>query len=170
MTTYTIHHPAQTAAEILHRSDDVEFVKDGFCWPALFVPFIWLIYRRLWIAMLGYVALVILVSAVGAVLSLSENVTTLIGASVNILMGFEANNLRRWTLRRHAYRDVGVAIAKSQTDAEMRYFQDLIDMPAQVEPVVPTPSEPDRMPVRVANVFGGQDEPVGLFPAPGSRA
>jgi len=169
MTTYTIHHPAQSAPEILNRSDDVEFIKDGFCWPALFVPFIWLIYRRLWIALICYIGLLLLLSAVGAFLSLTDDATTLVGLGANILMGFEANNLRRWTVRRRGYRDVGVVIAKTRIDAEMRYFQYLIDAPAGLEPPVADPVTPAQKPVRMA-VFGEKDEPVGLYPSPGSTA
>ena len=36
----------------MQRADRLAFVKDGFSWPALFVPLLWLIYHRMWIELI----------------------------------------------------------------------------------------------------------------------
>lgn len=170
MTTYTVHHTARTASEILKRSDETEFVKDGICWPALFIPFFWLLYRRLWIVFFGYLAFVAGVSVVGELASFSDYLVTVLGTSVNIVLAFEANNLRRWTLRQNRFLDVGVVIGKSLMRAERRYFQALIDRKEPIGDADPTPVEPARRPIRMAGALEEPAEMVGLFPSPGARA
>ncbi len=170
MTTYTVHHPARAASEILKRSEEAEFVKDGFCWPALFIPFLWLIYRRLWLVLLAYLAFVVIVGLIGEAMSFSDYLVTLLGTSANIFLAFEANNLRRWTLRRHGDLDVGVVIAKPLIEAERRFFQSLIDRHEPLDDPQPVPEGPGRKPIRMAGALEDPDEMVGLFPAPGARA
>jgi hypothetical protein len=49
MLTYTAHR----RAELLLDDDDgnsVVFIKDGFSWPAFVIPFVWMIWHRLWLA------------------------------------------------------------------------------------------------------------------------
>lgn len=169
MTTYTVHHQAGTASQILKRSDEAEFVKDGFCWPALFIPIFWLLYRRLWFVFFGYLVCVAAVSLVGGLASFSDYLVTVLGTGVNILFAFEANNLRRWTLRQNGFLDVGVVIGKSLLRAERRYFQALIDHPESVGDPDPVPAEPAQRPVRMAGVLEEPAEMVGLFPSPGAR-
>lgn len=170
MTTYTVHHPAETAPQILHRSEETEFVKDGFCWPALFVPILWLLYRRLWLVWLAYIGFVLILGLIGELASLSEDLVTVIATGANVLLGFEGNNLRRWTLHRHGFLDHGVVIARPLIEAERRFFQALIERhePA-TDPGVP-PDDPARKPIRIAGPLSDPPEMEGLFPAPGVRA
>lgn len=167
MTTYTVHHPSAAAAEILNRSDETVFVKEGFSWPALFIPFLWLIYHRLWIGLLGYIALVSGIAVVGALFSLSDVVTNIISLGANVLLAFEGNNIRRWTLRGKNYHDVGVVIGRPLMEAERRFFQSLIDHGAPPPDAVPVP---DEKPIQVATALGRDSGPAGLFPAPGGQA
>ena len=171
MTTYTVHHRAETAAGILERSEEAEFVKDGFCWPALFLPFLWLLFRRQWLGFLGYLGFVIALSLIGEALSLSDYLVTVLSLVANILLGFEANDLRRWTLRRRGYLDAGLVIAGKLDEAERRFFEAVIEREDDVAPP-PSPPErpmPERKPIQVARAFKEGPEPVGLFPAPGAQ-
>ena len=170
MTTYTVHHLALTAPEILKRSDETEFVKEGFCWPALFIPFIWLLYRRLWMVFFAYLAFVAGVSVLGELASFSEYLVTVLGTGANVVLAFEANNLRRWTLRQNRFQDVGVVIGKSLMKAERRYFQSLIDRGEPPESADPVPAGPAPRPVRIAGPLQEPAEMMGLFPSPGARA
>lgn len=167
MTTYTVHHRASTASEILHRSEEAVFVKEGFSWPALFIPFLWLLYNRLWFAFFGYVALVAGIALVGTALSLSEVVINVLSLGANVLLAFEGNNLRRWTLRGKGYYDVGVVIGRPLMEAERRFFQSLIDHGGLAPDPAPVP---DQKPIQVATALGGDSGPAGLFPAPGGQA
>lgn len=172
MTTYTVHHRSDTAAGILERSEETEFVKDGFCWPALLVPALWLLARRQWIAFFVYLGFVILLGLIGEALSLSDYVVTVLSLGANLLLGFEANDLRRWTLRRRGYRDAGLVIASKRDDAERRFFQAMIEAEDDVVPSPPSQPErpmPEQKPIQVARAFKESSEPVGLFPAPGAQ-
>ena len=167
MTTYTVHHPSAATSEILHRSDDTVFVKEGFSWPALFIPFLWLIYNRLWFGLLGYIALVSGIAVIGALFSLSDVVTNIVSLGANVLLAFEGNNVRRWTLRGKGYHDVGVVIGRPLMEAERRFFQSLIDYGT----LPPDPvSVPEEKPIQVATALGRDSGPAGLFPAPGGQA
>ena len=49
MTVYSVYEPPTEAPNLTERADRLAFVKEGFSWPALFVPLLWLIYYRMWI-------------------------------------------------------------------------------------------------------------------------
>ena len=167
MTTYTVHHRSADANEILHRSDETVFVKEGFAWPALFIPFLWLIYNRLWMGLLGYIALVSGIAVVAGLFSLSDIVVNIVSLGANVLLAFEGNNIRRWTLRGKGYHDVGVVIGRPLMEAERRFFQSLIDHGTPPPDPVPVP---DEKPFQVATALGRDSGPAGLFPAPGGQA
>ena len=166
MTTYTVHHRARAADEILQRSDETVFIKEGISWPALFIPFLWLIYHRLWIALAGYVALIIAIGIAALALSLSDVITNVLSLGTNVLLAFEGNNLRRWTLRLKGHQDVGVVIGRPMIEAERRFFQSLVDHGGTAPDPGPVPAE---KPVQVATALGGDSGPAGLFPAPGGQ-
>ena len=98
MKTYTLHLPAgaQPGDSGLDRA---ELVKDGFSWGAFVFTFLWFFVHRLWLA--GLVVLV------GPSRSCPWPWTLLDGSSgamagavlvlAMILIGLEANSLRRWT-------------------------------------------------------------------------
>ena len=100
MTIYTVLAPP--AGDRRGRPDPAAFVfvKEGFCWPALFFPRLWLLFRR-------HVA--------GACSSTSSSRSAVAGARrrdrrrrcpasflvlARFLFALEANELRRWTLER----------------------------------------------------------------------
>ena len=60
MRFYTIHLNSVDAAEIIRRGEEATFIKEGISWPALFIQVFWLIYHRLWIASLVYIAVFVL--------------------------------------------------------------------------------------------------------------
>ncbi|MEJ0011384.1 MAG: DUF2628 domain-containing protein [Bauldia sp.] len=143
------------------------FVKDGFNWPALFFAGPWLIYRRMWLVLIGYIVI-----AMG-IAFLAERLVGSSGGPIifllHILFALEANELRRWTLERNGYRMIGVAEGRSLEEAEIRYFgeTDTAAMAAPVPPTPPTPPTPPRpqAPVKPSAEAG---DVVGLFPAPGA--
>jgi len=120
MTIYTVLAPPMRAGAARPATDDFVFVKEGFCWPALFVPILWLIWHRLWLVLVGYLAVSF------ALLSVAETLAQPVAATLLILFGFlvglEANNLRRWTLERRGYHFLGVADGELLSDAEYRFF------------------------------------------------
>ena len=43
MTIFSVYEPQSEAPDMEVRADALKFVKEGFSWPAFFVPALWLI-------------------------------------------------------------------------------------------------------------------------------
>jgi hypothetical protein len=169
MTTYTVHHPAASSSAILRDIDHLHLVKEGFCWPAFFMPVIWFAFRRLWLALAGYLLVVSGVLVIIAQLDVSAGAAGSIGLAVNLFAGFEANNLRRLALHHRAYEEIGIVAGSSLFDAERRVFAAALNEAGHVMPAIrpaPPPASTAKQ-VTSATAHGG---PVGLFPAPGGPA
>ncbi len=41
------------------------FVKDGFSWPALFFPLLWILWHRMWLTLVYYIVFVLVVAWAG---------------------------------------------------------------------------------------------------------
>ena len=162
MALYTVHAPRMADGAEPDPSDLV-FVKDGFCWPALFIPLVWLIYRGLWLTLLLYVVALVGLSFVAGLAGSDAS------SAVIVLFAFwfalEANGLRRWTLERHRHDLVGVVEGRTREEAERRYFAEATiggttaaqapAIPPPAPPIPPAPPAPKRNPGI-----------VGLFPDP----
>ena len=106
MAVYAVYEPPEPRADRLDRAESLAFVKEGFSWPAaLFAP-LWLLVKRLWLA---FVAYVVAVSALGLGLPAldAEHWTGFALIAVHVLIGFEADTLRRRKLERRGWRLVG---------------------------------------------------------------
>ena len=102
MTIYTVLAPPAEPGSDGTDPDGFVFVKEGFCWPALYLTAPWLLWQRMWLAFVVYIA------ATLGIFSLVERVDIPVAWLIHVLFGFlvalEANNLRRWTLERRGYR------------------------------------------------------------------
>ncbi len=58
VTVYSVYEPASDDDDIAARADRIAFVKDGFSWLALIVPALWLLYHRMWIEFIVFMALI----------------------------------------------------------------------------------------------------------------
>ena len=159
MTIYTVLAPPAKAGPAGPDPDRFVFVKEGFCWPALYMTTPWLVWRRMWLVLLGYlVAAVVIISLVEWV---DGPVVWLIHVLFGFLVALEANNLRRWTLERRGYRLIGVAYGANVREAEFRFFAFWVASPdRQPSPEPPTP---------VATGPAETSEVVGFFPMPGGQ-
>jgi hypothetical protein len=116
---YTVHvSPDLPPAEAAERAT---VIKDGISWPAFFFAILWLLWHRMWLPLLLYLAFMVLVGLTGGWLGqIAATVAALLG---HILFALEANNLRRWTLARRGWREVGDSFGSNRAEAEIRYFQ-----------------------------------------------
>jgi hypothetical protein len=172
MPVYTVHAPTANAG--IAAIERFAFVRDGFhFWAAVFGP-LWLVRHRLWLALIGWI-IVILAVDVGMT-GLGANGTAILLANVLIalLMGFEASSIRRWTLSRRNWRQLDIVVARNQEAAERRFFdrwtakQRVVNDQTAVDRGAPPPtrdipgqafSRPPPLP---------QNEIIGLFPEPGA--
>jgi len=117
MTLYTVHqNPDPTSAK------DFVFVKDGFCWLALFFSVLWGLLVGLWF--FSCLLLVMFVSLVVVVVSLDLSLNVLLSFYLVLsgLVAFEANDLRRFKMSRQGWQVVALIEARNLTDAEQRFF------------------------------------------------
>lgn len=160
MSIYTILSPPAQSGDVAEDPLSLVFVKEGFCWPALFFPEIWLIFRRMWLVLIIDVVAIIAASVAIDRVGVAAG---LILVLLRLLFALEANGLRRWTYYRHGYRLIGVVEGRRLWEAELRFFLDWAPGP----PVPPLP-EPEPPAAKPPSAEAG--EVVGLFPVPGGAA
>jgi hypothetical protein len=161
MTIYTVHAPPAGSKGAGDPTRFV-FIKEGFCWPALFFPGLWILVRRLWLVLLGFLIVALGLGRLGE--ALGGPLPGLILALAWLLFAIEANGLRRWTLERNGWRLIGVAEGGRMREAERRFFATWIGSGAKLPaPPAPQPPPPTRPSAEAGQV-------VGLFPVPGGAS
>jgi hypothetical protein len=173
MPVYTVHAPLAPGAGI-RATDRFTFVRDGFhVWAALLGP-LWLIWNRLWLALLGWIAVTAVVELGTRALGAGAGAVWLAGALLALLMGFEAASLQRWTLSRRNWRQLDIVVAGDEEAAERRFFdrwtakQRAVNDQVAVDrgappPTRDVPGQPFSRPPPLP-----QDDIIGLFPEPGA--
>ncbi|HZQ13035.1 MAG TPA: DUF2628 domain-containing protein [Pseudolabrys sp.] len=168
MPTYTVHAPPPKAGEAASDPQRFVFVRDGFyVWAFLLAP-LWLLYRRLWLVLLGYVVANALLGGVFYLLGASAVLKGLGSLLVALLVGLEAATLWRWTLQRRRWRMLGFVIGDDAETAERRFFAEWAKAVTPAAPAAP-PAAPEPQyaaPVRRGPPSGS--DVIGLFPEPGS--
>ena len=163
MTAYYVYEPASEAPTVSARADQLDFVKDGISWAALIVPAFWLLYHRMWLELLVYLAAY---AALGWAMTYAENGSDFlawIAIALSLLFAFEANDLRRHALERKGYRQLGVAIGGSRETAELSFFRAWL--PEQTS--VPAPERRAKRKTSSGVAAPTEaEEVIGLFPRP----
>ncbi|HEY7843883.1 MAG TPA: DUF2628 domain-containing protein [Bradyrhizobium sp.] len=121
MPVYTVHGPQAYAAD-LRATDKFVFVRDGFHFWAMVLGPLWLIAKRLWLALLGWLVLVIGLEVAVASLRGGRLAVLVVGVILAILMGLEASTLQRWSYSRRKWRQLDVVVADDEESAERRFF------------------------------------------------
>ena len=173
MPGYTVHAPVNNGAD-LAATDKFVFVRDGFHFWAAALSMIWLIWNRLWLALIGWIALTLAIGFGMNALGATRGAIMFVDLLLAILMGFEAATLQRWTLSRRKWRQLDIVVADDEEQAERRFFdrwaarQRLLNDQTAVDRGAPPPtrdipgqpfSKPPPLP---------QNEIIGLFPEPGA--
>jgi hypothetical protein len=130
MQTYTVHEPPNVPSDRIDRAERLVFVKDGFSWTAAVFTPIWLIVHRLWWPLLGYILLIVLCGWLGSLFD--SGWSTPATLALHLLIGLEADTLRRWGLQRRGWRTVGSVTGRTADECERRFF----DMWLPAQPVI----------------------------------
>jgi len=164
MTIYTVHAPPPNN-DSAPDPERFVFVRDGFYfWAFVFGP-VWLLMKRLWLSLLIYFA-VVAVLQVGLWLTrMPPETHAVVTLLTHLLVGFEAATLRRWTLARRRWTQVGVVSGADQEAAERRFF----DVWLSRKPWPSGPAEPSPPPAPSMRPTSGTSDIIGLFPEPQSR-
>ncbi|MFV2091769.1 MAG: DUF2628 domain-containing protein [Hyphomicrobiales bacterium] len=164
MRSYTVHRRqplpgAPLADGQWAEAEGLVFVREGLCWPALVIPALWLIYRRLWLVLLGYIAITALTAPLAAASGLDGTGVIITLAAVQALLAAQAYDLWRWTLSRRGYDMIGLATGRNIVEAEMQFFQAWLAQPAGGDtprPATPASIIPHTLPAPVAGLFDAQ--------------
>ena len=164
MAVLTVHEPKGLTGRGFAEARRIVFVKEGFSWPALFIPLLWLLYHRMWLILLAY--LVAVVAAQTALQAIGNAAFAgLGGLMLAVLFALVANDVRRWHLGRKGFLLRGVVAGGDRDDCERRFFSSWLETqpvraaraPQAASPFPPAPPQSHRHGV------------VGMFPEPGGR-
>lgn len=98
-------------------------IKEGFCWPATLFTVIWALVNRLWLVAAVLLAFGFLVPAFAAAVTDDPFGRLAINAGYLAIVGYLANDVRRWTLDRRGYATLGVVTGRRRTAAEQRAYE-----------------------------------------------
>jgi hypothetical protein len=158
MSIYTVHAPPAKDDEAAPDPERFVFVRDGFYfWAFLFAP-LWMLRHRLWLVLLGYVAVVVALHCGLQFAGVSSSVRWSVMTLLELLVGFEAGTLRRFTLARRGWQNLGPVVGDDIETAERRFF----DKWANRETPAAAPVSPPVWRPQVAS------EVIGLFPESGA--
>jgi len=162
MTTFTVHEPPPRKNEETTSPVRFAFVRDGFYFWAFLLGPVWMLYHRLWLVLLMYLAGTAAIHAGLWALGVSGLVKATVSLLIALLVGFEAGTLRRWSLRKWTSR--GIVVAYNREAAEHRFFDRWSGSvpPAYAAPEPPASRPPGHVPTSDQDI-------IGLFPEPQTR-
>ncbi|PVB61979.1 DUF2628 domain-containing protein [Labrenzia sp. 011] len=122
MSTYIVMAPPEyeNLAGDPRQSDRLAFVPDGFSFLAFLFPPVWLLVHRMWLILLGYLAVTLLIEVLAQTVGAAA--MGLAALIVSILFALEAQALRRWSLERKGWRVVGLVEGDGKAEAELRFL------------------------------------------------
>ncbi|MCC6887133.1 MAG: DUF2628 domain-containing protein [Hyphomicrobiales bacterium] len=160
MAVYTVHQPLLKKHESAPDPVRFAFVRDGFSfWAFLFGP-LWMLRHRMWLVTLCYILVTVALQVALRRLGVSNGGAAVAGLLLAFLVGMEAGTLRRFTLGRRRWRNLGTIVGSDRETVERRFFDAWVKGEA-VSPVTAAerPLSPQASPVEV----------IGLFPQPGAH-
>jgi hypothetical protein len=164
MPVYTVHEPPSRPAEASPDPERFVFVRDGFYFWAFLLTPLWMLWHRLWLVLLIYVVAILGIESALHYAGVGGAGAFFVSLLISLLAGLEASTLRRFTLARRGFRQIGLVGGSSAETAERRFFRGWAD----------------AAPAKSANppAFSGQSPPlppmpqasdiIGLFPEPGA--
>ncbi len=122
MIVYTVYEPRGPAQDLEERAGNVVFIKEGFIWWGFFLGPLWLLLQGLWLALILTLILSAALAAGLIELGLKDDAPGIITLLLMLLIGFEGNNLRRWSLERRGYIYVTSVAGRDTEECERRFF------------------------------------------------
>jgi hypothetical protein len=169
MPTFTVHQPP------LHTRDSADperfvFVRDGFYFWAFVLTGLWMLVHRLWLVLAGYIALMIALGGILALLNAPTAVHVFVDLLVMLLVGFEAATLWRWTLSRRGWAFSGFAVGDDVEDAERRFFSAWSKNVTTRKSAAPPQEPPATFAMPIRRGAPSPSDIIGLFPEPGAKS
>jgi hypothetical protein len=176
MAVYTVHEPPLKRDQTAPDPERFVFVRDGFAFWAFVLGPLWMLRHRLWLVFIGYIVLTIALQLGLRALGASSTVMAVVSFLIALLVGLEAATLRRFTLSRRGWKNVGIVVGDDLDAVERRFFDAWVGSPRQdIEPHR-VPSSSSAVPIlrrpqgslQASPQAPGSSEVIGLFPEPGA--
>lgn len=116
MAIYSVHNRSAAPA------DEAIFVKEGFAWAAFVFTLLWALWHRMWIVAAIVFSITVAIAALGSWLGLGDAPVNLASLAGSLVLGFEGNDLRRWSLARQGYKELALTAGRDIDEAELRFF------------------------------------------------
>jgi hypothetical protein len=163
MSAFAVLEPPGQQRTAIEHADRFIFLREGFSIGAFLLGPLWMIWRRLWVVLVIYLAALGLIEYGLRLAGFGGLVRAFIIGLIWLLTGLEAATLLHWTRVRQGWRDCGVVIADDLEMAERRFF----DSRMALHPAVgPLPMSPPAQ-LSAAQVGPPPPDVVGLFPEHG---
>ncbi|WP_439543701.1 DUF2628 domain-containing protein [Hyphomicrobium sp.] len=123
MAAYTVHEPREKPASKEELAENLVFIRDGFSWLAAIFGPLYLLFRGEWRALALYL---VIATVLGAALQALGARPDWIGWAMlllNIVVGLEMSELRRWSLSRAGWREIATVNGAGEDEAERRFFE-----------------------------------------------
>jgi len=168
MSVYTVHEPPVRRADPLPNAERIVFVRDGFSFWAFLLAPLWMLWHRMWLVFIAYVVVVAGLETLLAVFGASPGAISVVSLFISLLVGLEASTLRRFTLRRRGFANVGVVSGDDVEDAERRFFDAWLRAPSTQRATVAPAGSGAAATAAMPRAQSGSDV-IGLFPQPGAH-
>jgi hypothetical protein len=124
MNVYTVH--LKGSQDDLATLERAVFVREGFSWAALIFGPLWLLWNRLWLALVVWLALESALVIWNVFSSPAHLVTTALVFLMHLALAFEASQLRRGALARRRFQTAGLVQGRRLMEAEGAFFRGAI--------------------------------------------
>jgi hypothetical protein len=121
MRVWTVHAPPEAAPARRPRAPVL--LREAFSWTAFLFGALWFLWHRMWLVLLIYLAVAALIAAL-----LPERVAPYAAFALQLLVGFHARDLRRWTLERRGWRLAAIIAARDEDAAWARLLAERPDL------------------------------------------
>ena len=92
MAVYTVHAPPAGSGTRLEAAERFVLVRDRFSWPAFWFGPVWMLWHRLWVALLGYGIWLVVIALALRATGGSAGASVVIALAVALLLGSEASS------------------------------------------------------------------------------
>jgi hypothetical protein len=161
--TYLLHLPQAAYQGEMAVLEKAVLIRDGFSWGAFVFTFLWFFWNRLWLVGFGVLVLMFASGAIMDALELPAPLMIVMQGLLSLLIGFEANHLKSWTLNRRGKPLMDAVLATSVDEAETKSFARWLEPHHKTaSPSSPSPSpSPSAASVKTVPAMPAV---IGLFP------
>jgi Protein of unknown function (DUF2628) len=168
MSVYTVHEPPLRAGGASADPERLVFVRDGFYFWAFLLTALWMLWHRLWLVLLIYVVVAVGLDFAMYYAGVPSAGVAVVELLISLLVGIEAGTLRRFTLARRGWNNIGVVSGDDVENAERRFYDGWVRSAAGKR-VAPSALSPGLPPPPPSSRSQQSPDIIGLFPEPGAN-